>query len=73
MKYGCRACEKGFDLVGWREEMTNYYPQVQFYSFGYQDPNTASQRYTNYSTSSVTRVPICPFCKSVEIEEVKEK
>ena len=73
MKYRCRSCEKEFDLVGWQEEMTNYYPQVYSSSFNYQNPNTSSQSYTNYSISSVIRVPICPLCKSVEIEERSEK
>jgi len=70
MKYKCRDCKKEFDLVGWQEEITNYYPQVYFSSFGYDDPSTSPQTYTNYSTSSLTRVPICPFCKSLEIEEI---
>lgn len=69
MKYRCRNCKKEFDLVGWQEAITNYYPQVQFPQT-YENPNTIV--YTNYSTSDTTRVPICPFCKSLEIEEIAD-
>ena len=67
MKHRCRDCKKEFDVVGWQEEVTNWYPQVQFPST-YDNKNTTV--YTNYSTSNATRVPICPFCKSLEIEEI---
>ena len=67
MRYKCRTCGKEFDLFAWQETITNYYPQLPFST---SEPSV--QVYTNYSTSDIIKTPICPFCKSLEIEEVKK-
>lgn len=70
-KYKCRSCEREFDVFGWEETNTTFYPQVQF-PIDFTEPNVHVNVFTNYSTITTTKIPICPFCKSKEIEEANK-
>lgn len=72
MKFVCRACKREFDVHGWLETVTNWYPPVQYADIT-PSTVTVADTPTNYSTSTVTKIPICPFCSSAEIEEANKE
>jgi len=57
MKYKCRNCGRNFDVLGWKKQISYYYPSNWQYPEG---------------TSTIVKKPCCPLCESLEIEEVEK-
>jgi transposase-like protein len=70
--FKCKTCGKEFPVVAWIETATTTYPNFAWQGTNCPPSNSITfDVTTNWQSTTTFKKPICPYCQSTELEEVK--
>lgn len=72
--FKCKSCGKEFPVVAWIEVVTVTWPNFSWTGTGWPPSSAITFNVnTNWQSTTVFKKPCCPYCCSLDLEEISAK